>query len=269
MPASANTMSSKVSGRALPPIFRLVAGCAIAFAASGGCGDQPPEAADSGPDARTVEIDANSDASDAASDAAPDAASDAAPDAATDAAPSGLVLDPSSIDFGFIEVGLMATVPVTLTNSSAVPADLLSISFSDDAFSLVSSTCTSMLEPGTSCQLELGLTPFALGPVAGQLQIDSELDVGAPLSGHCLGRISVAIGDDGGGIVVSSPSGIHCGSECTALYDGEVLLEAESDPGWDFYEWSDPLCGFSETCLVTAAATPTSITAFFIFSGDF
>jgi hypothetical protein len=68
----------------------------------------------------------------------------------------------------------------------------------------------------------------------------------------------------GTGKVTSSPTGIDCGSTCTAEFGaGEVVtLSAKADPGSEFKGWSGSGCSGTGTCVVTMSEAK-SVTAEF------
>lgn len=73
----------------------------------------------------------------------------------------------------------------------------------------------------------------------------------------------LTVGVNGQGRVTSSPSGIDCGTACSATFaaDASVTLTAAPTPGWSFSGWTGP-CSGTGTCTVTMSA-PISVTAVF------
>lgn len=75
----------------------------------------------------------------------------------------------------------------------------------------------------------------------------------------------------GSGTVTSSPSGIHCGSDCeTAFSSGTTItFSTSASPGWYFAGWSNGGCSGTNTCVIVASTTyqglggPYSPSAFF------
>lgn len=76
--------------------------------------------------------------------------------------------------------------------------------------------------------------------------------------------ISVQKTGTGSGTVTSSPSGLSCGSTCTANFacNTPVTLTAAADPGSVFAGWSGGGCGGTGTCSVSATSA-TAVTATF------
>ena len=81
----------------------------------------------------------------------------------------------ASMDFGMVALGASADRVVTLTNLNpqAVAAPSLSLPVVAGSFSVVSTTCTSLLSAGASCTYSLRFTPVALGISEGQLSVDT------------------------------------------------------------------------------------------------
>ena len=73
----------------------------------------------------------------------------------------------------------------------------------------------------------------------------------------------------GSGTVISSPSGIDCGTDCSEAYDYEtvVTLTATADTGAEFSGWSGGGCSGTGTCVVTMDADKTVTATFNILSG--
>ncbi len=63
----------------------------------------------------------------------------------------------------------------------------------------------------------------------------------------------VFVQNAGGGRVLSSPSGIDCGTACTNIFsprpDSGIFLDAVPDPGWNFVRWTGDCFGIG-TCEV-------------------
>jgi hypothetical protein len=70
----------------------------------------------------------------------------------------------------------------------------------------------------------------------------------------------------GSGPVTSSPSGISCGSTCSANFVGSVTLTATPNPGSVFGGWSGACTGMASTCTVTMDQART-VTARFDLPG--
>ncbi len=82
--------------------------------------------------------------------------------------------------------------------------------------------------------------------------------------------LSVSNAGTGSGTVTSSPSGISCGSNCSASYSSgtSVTLRATANPGNTFTGWSGACSGqnASATCVVTMS-TAQAVAAHYIITG--
>jgi uncharacterized repeat protein (TIGR02543 family) len=75
---------------------------------------------------------------------------------------------------------------------------------------------------------------------------------------------SLSVAKSGSGTVISSPSGINCGSTCSATYASgtAVTLTATAATGYSFAGWSGGCSGTSTGCTVSMTAA-RSVTATF------
>ncbi len=83
------------------------------------------------------------------------------------------------------------------------------------------------------------------------------------------GMLDVQMIGEGGGSIVSSPTGVDCPGQCSALYDWDqmVTLTVWADATSSFAGWSEPACGTSTTCVVDFRQA-TSLTATFASEVD-
>ncbi len=104
-----------------------------------------------------------------------------------DAAPSALTLTPLSLDFGTVQLGSSATLPLQITNTSPTAATFNGITTTGDY--TVTGTCptpNTTLAADTSCTEQITFTPTQTGPRTGTLAIAtslSTLPINAPLTG--------------------------------------------------------------------------------------
>ena len=98
-----------------------------------------------------------------------------------DALPSPLTLTPVSLDFGEVQVGTTATLPLQITNTSPSPALFRSIS-TDNRNYTVAGDCPAPnpdagagLPPASSCTLQVSFTPSATGVFPGDVILATSL----------------------------------------------------------------------------------------------
>ncbi|KWT84107.1 InlB B-repeat-containing protein [Candidatus Magnetominusculus xianensis] len=79
---------------------------------------------------------------------------------------------------------------------------------------------------------------------------------------------SLVINKIGNGTVVSSPSGIYCGSLCSAQYadNTTVILTATGDPGYGFLSWTGCTSSIDEQCTMLMSSDNKTATAQFATS---
>jgi hypothetical protein len=79
-------------------------------------------------------------------------------------------------DFGEIQQGELAVIPVQLTNTSTSPQVLESVHLEgDDMVFSVNSLCAGILAPGTACTLEIEFFPQDFwGDFSGQIRIQTK-----------------------------------------------------------------------------------------------
>ena len=103
------------------------------------------------------------------------------------ATPSALTLSPLSLDFGTVQLGASATLPLQITNTSPTAATFTSITTTGDY--TATGTCptpNNTLAANTSCTEQITFTPTQTGPRTGTLAIStslSTLPINAPLTG--------------------------------------------------------------------------------------
>ncbi|MBF0339084.1 MAG: DUF1566 domain-containing protein [Nitrospirae bacterium] len=83
-------------------------------------------------------------------------------------------------------------------------------------------------------------------------------------------NLNVSVSGTGSGTVTSSPSGISCGSSCSALFtkDSSVTLTATASDNSTFTGWGGDCSGTSSTCPLTMSAAKT-VTATFTKSCNY
>jgi hypothetical protein len=103
------------------------------------------------------------------------------------ATPSALSLSPLALNFGAVQVGSSATLPLQITNTSAAPAVFNAITATGDyAATGDCPTSGNTLAPTTSCTIQIVFTPTQPGTRTGALNIATSLTtlpLSAPLTG--------------------------------------------------------------------------------------
>jgi hypothetical protein len=136
------------------------------------------------------------------------------------------------------------------------------------------STCSSSFDQGT--QVKLTASPSSGSTFAGwsgggcsgtgtcQVTLNSDTAITATFNALPKETLTVDKAGGGSGTVTSSPSGIDCGSSCSAAFDQgtEVTLIAMAAKGSKFAGWSGGGCSGTGNCTVTMSSAVT-VTATF------
>lgn len=177
----------------------------------------------------------------------------------------------SPIDLGPAGVGAAsAPLRITLVSSGTLPLSVGTVTVGGrdvGDFYVVNDLCSAhTLAPGTSCLLEVTIRPSALGAREATLSIPSS-EAGSPrvlrlIATGETNQLTVQRVGSGSGRVVSQPAGIDCGATCSASFTTAVTLEAISDVGSEFVEWSGAPCGSASSCGVTPNRLTTVVARF-------
>ncbi len=105
-----------------------------------------------------------------------------------DALPAPLTLTPVSLNFGSVELGTTATLPLQLTNTASTPLTFSGISAGNPNYTATGDCPApgSTLPATSSCTLQVSFTPTKTGPVPGNLTISTSspsLSLAATLTG--------------------------------------------------------------------------------------
>jgi len=75
---------------------------------------------------------------------------------------------------------------------------------------------------------------------------------------------ALAVSTSNGGTIVSTPSGISCGTNCSVSYDTGTVVTLTATPatGYSFYGWSGACTGTTATCAVTMSTTKSVAASF-------
>jgi DNA-binding beta-propeller fold protein YncE len=132
----------------------------------------------------------------------------------------------------------------------------------------VTNSTTTVVDPNATNPIAISIDPAADRIYVANIN-SSNLTVidggGGPLPGFTL---SVADTGSGSGTVTSNPSGINCGSTCSASFDQGTSVELSASPssGSTFSGWGGA-CSGSGSCMVTVSAA-VSVTATFTASAS-
>jgi trimeric autotransporter adhesin len=103
------------------------------------------------------------------------------------ATPSPIVISPISLNFGSVQLGSSATLPLQITNTATTPAIFQGITASGDYSATTDCPATgSPLAPATSCTAQITFTPTQTGTRTGLASIAtslSTLPINIPLTG--------------------------------------------------------------------------------------
>src|SRR5881394_759126 len=91
--------------------------------------------------------------------------------------PAQLSIDQTALAFGAVRVGAVGLpTTITITNVGGRPTGLLETAFSGidpSSFPITSTTCSSELAPGASCQLAVAFAPKAMGARSASLIVSA------------------------------------------------------------------------------------------------
>ena len=158
----------------------------------------------------------------------------------------------------------------TVTNTGGSTTGSLAVSLSNTTdFAITADTCDSTTLGGSgTCQVSVQFGPAVAGSRLGSLIIQANPggQVSASLGG--MGTASITVSKSGpnasGGTVTSSPSGITCGSTCSADFStSSVTLSASTSVGTVFAGWSGAGCSGTGTCQLSMTAN-RSVAANFV-----
>ncbi len=108
------------------------------------------------------------------------------------AQPSALTLTPLSLNFGQVQLGTSATLPLQVTNNGAATAFFTSISINNSSYTATgdcpaqTANASTSLAPGASCTLQIAFTPGKTGSLPANLSLVTSLTpqgLLAPLNG--------------------------------------------------------------------------------------
>lgn len=180
-----------------------------------------------------------------------------------------LHFNPTSITLGPLEVGSTGQSSIELRNDGTAAAPIGAITFAGAGYTQGISTCGSSLAAGSSCDIVINVVVQQLGSQTGSLTVTSGgIGFSAPLTTRGARRVTVQTAGNGTGTITSTPAGITCGTTCTGLFEGDVLLTATPGVNAQLTSWSIASCGQATTCNVLAELTPITVQATFALVGS-
>src|SRR5262249_28099901 len=115
-----------------------------------------------------------------------------------------LSANPFPVDLGNIEVGVLATSSVVITNTGNGTTGIPRVFPSNTELSVASNGCTTAMAPGTSCTVGVGLTAAETGVRSGILTVEAlPATVSVAVNGTAAARVTVAKSGTGTGTVTS------------------------------------------------------------------
>jgi hypothetical protein len=135
------------------------------------------------------------------------------------------------------------------------------------------------LPPGSSGSLTVLVDAYdgmgcivARGRLDGQLGGDSRVELSVTLTplaarmcnGQSQPTLSVTLAGSGSGAVTSDPTGINCGTQCSAEFQSgaQVTLTATAAPSSAFAGWSGACTGMSPTCTISVSGVQSATATF-------
>lgn len=171
-------------------------------------------------------------------------------------------VSPAAVTHGLVAVGDQKGARIMVQNSSATGSAPLGIDLAGTGFTM-STTCGTSLPPAGTCNIEIEITPQDLISYSANLTVTSSgVAHVVPLSATGAWALTVTRDGLGEGTITSVPAGLACRDTCTALFPGDVQLEAVPDPGSVGGSWSLAGCS-GRWCEVPASRDGRAITAAF------
>lgn len=169
-----------------------------------------------------------------------------------------ILVTPSLKDFGIVELGNAISQIFTITNKGTAYLTINNINLTGAPdFSIKTDNCTGKtLQLNASCTVETMFTPSSAGNMNATLIVQSN-DPDAPstnitLTGTGGVRLTIIKSGNGSGIVMSEPSGISCGTDCSEIYTQitSINLTAIAESCSDFAGWIGEGCNGTGPCTV-------------------
>lgn len=174
---------------------------------------------------------------------------------------------PTSNNFGSGYVNTTsAPQTITITNSSSqllIGTVTLSGASMADFVKTADACSGQILDANVSCTVQVAFSPKSVGAKSASLNIPSNAPnspLTVTLSGNGVNPLlTVTRTGTGDGTITSTPTGLTCGSTCSASFaiGTSVTLQAVSDSDSAFTGWSGGGCSGTGTCTVTMNADTT------------
>ena len=177
-----------------------------------------------------------------------------------------LAVTPHSFNFGAVAAGATSTEQTTISNSSAVVnISGISITGTDASdFAISNNTCSTTLDDGASCTLDIDYAPKSSGARSATLTVSDDAACSpqqTPLKGgSSAGPFILFVTTNevtASGTVTSSPPGINCGgglTDCAASFPTGTTVTLTPTPASAFQlAWSGACSGIG-ACAVTMNA---------------
>ncbi len=183
------------------------------------------------------------------------------------ATPSALTLSPLSLDFGTVQLGTFAALPLQITNTSPTAATFNGITTSGDYTATgTCPTANNTLAANTSCTEQITFTPTQTGPRTGTLAIAtslSTLPINAPLTGNgtqsqltitptTLNFGSIALGASANLMLTLANTGTAAITNLTLALTGDYAITTPC---------STNILTPNSTCQITLTFSPTALGA--------
>jgi len=174
-------------------------------------------------------------------------------------------VDPSSYDFGSVNVGSSASYTFSIYSVGTEDLSITDFTLSDTTdYTLDANGCGSLpvtLSPGNSCTVSVTFNPTTAGSLDANLTMDSNDSGNATFTVSLSGvgsKYTLAVSKEGtgNGTVTSSPAGIDCGDDCSEGYDPDTTVTLTATAGTESYfvSWDGCDSAVGNECTMTMNA---------------
>ena len=181
--------------------------------------------------------------------------------------PGALMAMTPSHDFGTVAIGSTGMVSLTFTNTGTTATGTLAAPVLADSthYAIASNTCTGTLAGSGTCTIQLRFQPMLAGSRPGSVTLSATPGGNAAVSLTGTGTGQIMVTKTGAGTVNSAPSGISCGTACSAIFSvPTVNLTATPTAGSVFTGWTGGGCSGVGACPVTVDASTKMVSATFV-----